>query len=212
MKQPEKYHDNEEQERLILASLQFVGASQSEYVLNKAIPIAKVRSELHRVYPEGMASFDALFNPSAPPKPRVPTAVEMATQLAQIQTGIAQLQQENAAEAAQRAAKDAEQLALDGAFGIAARGGVSYSHGVQSFGAPLRSGAQPQAEPPPQPRPVSASHATNVQTFGTAASSLAADQARIAAAAAKLARAPIASGDEQRQRDLDAAFGLNGGA
>lgn len=211
MKQPEKYHDNEEQERLILASLQFVGASQSEYVLNKAIPIAKVRSELHRVYPEGMASFDALFNPSAPPKPRVPTAVEMATQLAQIQTGIAQLQQENAVEAAQRAAKDAEQLALDGAFGIAARGGVSYSHGVQSFGAPVRAGAQSQAEPPPQPRPASASPA-NVQTFGTAAGSHAADQARIAAAAAKLARAPIASGDAQRQRDLDAAFGLNGGA
>ena len=54
-----RYALNEAAERELLSSLPFVGRKQAAYVRDPANPIAKVRSELHRVYAAQMAEFDA---------------------------------------------------------------------------------------------------------------------------------------------------------
>lgn len=71
---------NDVVERRLLSELSFVGRKQAEFILDPRNEIAKVRAELHRVYPDDMRALDKRVagspQPStaaAPTRPAAPT-------------------------------------------------------------------------------------------------------------------------------------------
>jgi len=146
-----RYALNEADERSLLASLPFVGKSQADFIRNIANPIAKVRSEIHRVYTAQMAAFDAdiLARVAATSRP---------------------------ASRAAAPARDEQGAELDRLMGIApavADHSPRFDGVTQSFGAPPRANSQRTADAlasafGDEPATRGGSPNPNIQTFGKA--------------------------------------------
>lgn len=110
-------------ERRMLSALPWVGEKQAAYCLNLANPIAMVRSELHRVYPQQMAEVDA--------QRAQQEAQQRAVRSADTETRLRSLEAERAAQRQ----READSLDLDRRMGLAPSSGVVRFDGIrQTFG------------------------------------------------------------------------------
>lgn len=134
---PERYATTEATERKLLAALWFVGDKQAQYVLDERNPIARVRSELHRVYPAQMAAVDARI--AAPPVPNI--AEIMANAQRVIESARAAVEVPTGSAAQQRELDHAFGLTTDGTPWTRAVHAVEEHGAAQTFGT-LRSPAE----------------------------------------------------------------------